>query len=70
MNTLTCKRCGQQVVLLNTPKGKGIVCSLPAIRFTHKVNGKDKVISVNGETLKGTISPEGEEWGFIPHECK
>lgn len=69
MNVITCKNCGKPIVLLNV-KGKGMTCDLPAIRFTHKVNGKDKVVSVNGEILKGVISPEGEELGYTPHKCK
>lgn len=69
MNAMTCKKCGQPVVLINTTKGKGMICSLPAVRFTHKVNGKDKIVSINGEILKGTVG-EGDELGYTPHDCK
>ena len=70
MTIMTCKKCGQPVVLLKTTKGNTVVCDLPAIKFTHNLKGKNKVISVNGEVLKGTVGPEGEELGYTPHECK
>lgn len=61
-----CRSCGAEILFIKSRNSMHPV-DAEEIRFEYKLNGKDRIVTGNGEILPGVISPKGSERGFRSH---
>lgn len=55
MNTIKCKSCGADIVFIKTPSGKSIPCDAKSVVYIKTEEGKDRVVTGKGATLRCEI---------------
>ena len=55
MNTTKCKSCGADIVFIKTPSGKSIPCDAEAVVYIRTEEGKDRIVTGEGATLRCEI---------------
>lgn len=51
-----CKSCGASIIWLRTKSGKAIPCDPDQKILLYDPNGKDTIITAQGEAVRGTIT--------------
>lgn len=67
---MKCKSCGADIIYIKTPKGKTMPCDAEQKTYIQDDNGKDVIITPNGEVIKCYISGDMRYVtgiGYTPH---
>lgn len=66
-NKTKCKSCGAFIIWIKTIKGKSMPCNAGKVFYIENVNGKDIIVTPNGEVVRGDINENGTKEGYISH---
>jgi len=55
MITTKCKSCGAPITWIKTKNGRVMPCDVPAVDYQDNYNGKDLIITEDGQVIRGTI---------------
>lgn len=65
-----CRGCGRRILWIKTKAGKNMPVDTNIIHYRKDLDGKDKIVTQDGDVVTGTIldtPQEGEEMGYISH---
>ena len=65
-----CRGCGQEIIFIKASSGRSIPCDPKPVPYVRKVYGRDSLVTVFGEVIRGTIvedRAEADGLGYITH---
>lgn len=64
-----CKSCGAELVFIRMPSGRSMPCDKELVPYKQDKEGKDRVVTPNGEVIKCRLEFNGWPTGLarIPH---
>lgn len=70
----TCRYCGKKIIWMQTRAGKNMPCNPEAICYKISEDGKEKIVTQNGDVISAerVHGHEADGIGYIPHfaSCK
>lgn len=65
-----CKSCGAPIVWIGMPSGKAMPCDAEQVVYRADKEGKETIITPNGETIRATLDTQPADAtgiGYKPH---
>lgn len=65
-----CKSCGAEIIWIKTANGKSMPCDPDQTTYVEAKDGKDTIITANGQVLKCILTGDMRRVtgiGYIPH---